>query len=423
MSQIVLDDHQNEAVQFVADRKKAGLFMDVGTGKTFTALELYRVFQPESLLIVTINKLVKAKQWESEITTYLGYMPDNITVVNYEKLGRQDKWKDMHFDMIVYDEAHKIKSPSSNVSKCAKILSKKARYVIPMTATPSGNDYIDIFHIYQNCDIPIWQGWHTHQFMLTYYNCQRRDYSGAGFTTLIPVSLKEDQVDNLMKLIHDHAFVVTQEQVLTLPPRQEHPIVIDGMRCKEYRDITEGCFTLGRFPTTLMKLEQIAKEHQAAQGFVYDEYKQPIQFNDTKVRELKYLIQNRLFRFNKIVMVYYFNHDRTNIIGVLDELGISYTDDPQEFKDSARVMFLQYSQAEGLNLQFANCMVFYSYGYSYIQYDQMLGRIYRRGQTRKCHVYYMIGKGTVEEIIFDAIKHKKSKNQFLKDWEGTLHTN
>ena len=75
---IVLDPHQVEAAEFVIKHKKAALFMGVGTGKTYTSLEIYKRVKPKNCLIITTARLIREEQWHEEIIEYLGYMPNNI---------------------------------------------------------------------------------------------------------------------------------------------------------------------------------------------------------------------------------------------------------------------------------------------------------------------------------------------------------
>ena len=60
-------------------------------------------------------------------------------------------------------------------------------------------------------------------------------------------------------------------------------------------------------------------------------------------------------------------------------------------------------------------MLFYSYEASYTMFSQICGRIYRRGQDDECYYIMMISRGTKEEDIWDTIKHRKEKDDFVKN--------
>lgn len=53
-------------------------------------------------------------------------------------------------------------------------------------------------------------------------------------------------------------------------------------------------------------------------------------------------------------------------------------------------------------------MTFYTMDYSYINFDQMLHRIYRLGQESKLQIDILVATGTVEEKIWKAVHNKKT---------------
>ena len=60
-------------------------------------------------------------------------------------------------------------------------------------------------------------------------------------------------------------------------------------------------------------------------------------------------------------------------------------------------------------------MIFYTYNFSYVDYDQTIGRIDRRGQERTVKIYRLIFNGTIEQnIILRAIEAKQRVDYALK---------
>lgn len=53
-------------------------------------------------------------------------------------------------------------------------------------------------------------------------------------------------------------------------------------------------------------------------------------------------------------------------------------------------------------------MTFYIMDYSYINFDQMLHRIYRLGQESKLQIDILVATGTIEENIWKAVRNKKT---------------
>ena len=81
----------------------------------------------------------------------------------------------------------------------------------------------------------------------------------------------------------------------------------------------------------------------------------------------------------------------------------------------ANTFLRQISRGEGLNLQtWARRMVMYSYDYSYIEWTQMQGRIYRVGQTKETYFTSLISRGTIDEKVYHAVQTKQTIDEYLR---------
>lgn len=150
--------------------KKAPEFLianGTGTGKTVTTWKTIQELKPESVLIVC-PAAVQAV-WRQHIKD-MGDKGIEIVVINYESLKKLIQPPEqainakktstqnknialygkpyMNFDMIIFDEAHKLKNPTSQQSRIAHTLSKNARFVLRLTATP-GKDPSQLHHLWK----------------------------------------------------------------------------------------------------------------------------------------------------------------------------------------------------------------------------------------------------------------------------------
>ena len=83
-----------------------------------------------------------------------------------------------------------------------------------------------------------------------------------------------------------------------------------------------------------------------------------------------------------------------------------------ELKNS--VTFVQYmAGSAGIELQYANIVIFYTPTYSYQDYSQALGRAYRNGQTKKVTVYRFITQRTIEQAVYEALENKQDFSEEL----------
>ena len=78
----------------------------------------------------------------------------------------------------------------------------------------------------------------------------------------------------------------------------------------------------------------------------------------------------------------------------------------REFQQSALAMVCTQNASEGLNLQFANCMVNFDLPWDPMKLEQRIGRIQRIGGKPKVYIYNLFLQDTVEEDILDVLEKK-----------------
>jgi len=86
-------EHQKEAVKFLLSRKKGILALDMGYGKTFSAILAALEGDYKHILVISPSSVKKT--WENELKTLVD--EDDITIV------QGSKWKDAKFTIINYD--------------------------------------------------------------------------------------------------------------------------------------------------------------------------------------------------------------------------------------------------------------------------------------------------------------------------------
>lgn len=138
-----------------------------GTGKTVTAWKAVQVMRPKSVLIVCPSAVIPS--WRQHISD-MGDLGMEIVIINYESLRKlmsppdkavnakkattQNKYIALDgtphavFEMIIFDEAHKLKNPTAQQSRISAKLASKAKYVLRLTATP-GKDPSQIHHLWR----------------------------------------------------------------------------------------------------------------------------------------------------------------------------------------------------------------------------------------------------------------------------------
>ena len=249
--------------------------------------------------------------------------------------------------------------------------------------------------------------------MCRYYYTKQLE-SGMGFRFEILLSPKPFMVDELMERVGKHSMVKEAKDCIDLPEKRTDVVYIDGMVSEKYRELKDGILRTDEYEKTMIPLETLNKLHQASNGFFYDDNKNVHKVcENKKLKELNDILEDMLEETERVIVVFQYQQD----LEELKTLKYEWTTDPTEFPNK-QLLFIQYGQSEGLNLQYCNQMIFYSYDYSFLNYEQMTGRIYRNGQKNNVVYTILISKGTIEEKIWWAIKNKKSRDEFLKETLG-----
>jgi len=85
------------------------------------------------------------------------------------------------------------------------------------------------------------------------------------------------------------------------------------------------------------------------------------------------------------------------------------TDDPQ-------ILVVQtHAGGVAITLHRAATAIFYSLDYNAEAYEQARGRIHRGGQTRTCRYLHLLAQGTIDEVIYAALRRKMGRQAALAE--------
>ena len=154
--------YQEDGYRLLLERKHACLFYEPGKGKTYPCIDAMLDVNSckndnAKILILSTADAIR-NMWETDI------VPQNIlpkkTVLMTFTTAIQEKTAQMllkiDWDIVIIDECHKIKSPSSQISKLVYKLTRKSEYAWGLTGTPRGNCDVDIFCQFHNLNISDW---------------------------------------------------------------------------------------------------------------------------------------------------------------------------------------------------------------------------------------------------------------------------
>lgn len=149
-----LRNYQREGVERlieITDRRGSAILADEpGLGKTIQVIEFINRLALDKVLIVCPASL--RVNWGQELDKWLIPTLQHIEVVSYEAVVNEHIEFD-HYALVVFDEAHYLKSPSAKRTKaCLKINADRRLF---LTGTPIVNRPMDAFPILQSCGMKL----------------------------------------------------------------------------------------------------------------------------------------------------------------------------------------------------------------------------------------------------------------------------
>lgn len=405
--------YQIDGHLFLLSRKHCCLYFRPGKGKTYPCVDAIRDIDASKggkakVLILSTADAIK-NMWEAEIDVQ-GILPENTVMLSFNSAIQDKRRKellDIKWDVLVIDECHKVKSHNSKTSRLVYMLSKNIEYVFGLSGTPRGNSDVDLYCQFHNMRISEWGDISYTAFVDQCCDIDKRYFNGQ--MVKIPIGVTERYRAGWERNIAMYTMRADYDEEDEMPPLNVNKIWLPFEPTKEYQEAEQGVINLSDYSTTMTKLTAINKMHQAANGFLY------VQTTQDRVDAYRFKYNDKLTWLKQHIttepttIVYRFKTDFEDISKMLNMSGISWTENINEFKQGkARVLILQCSRCESFNLQNCRHMIFYTLDYSFIKFDQMLHRVWRKGQENEVNIDVLLFKGSIESTIWKAVQTKQT---------------
>lgn len=406
--------------KYLADLpNRAIMAADTGTGKTFMALAHYHKHimgrdKPQSLLILAPASKVRTGDWERDIEEYFGSIGINISyeIYSYEQFSRNPNndqfvkgkraiWHKFAPKFggqqwaIIADEVHRAKNPQSGIGKAVYWAAKDANFFVGLSATPLPNGWID-FANYSKI-------WGFTKGITDFKNkyCDIVTYKG------FPEIKGYWHEDELMQQWHSISKKLTKKEALDLPDRTF--IGVDFKRPAEYMK-------------TMLDRKNADGELLDSAPALAHALRQTL--TSAKLDYLADLIEGT---DENIVIFYNYLTEREAILSLLAK---NFKDRPVYRQDGQKhevptkpqwgnikrsVTVSHYkSGSTGIEMTYATQVIYFSPTYSYAEYLQSIGRVFRNGQDQKTTFYNFRTPNSIEEDIYTVLK---TKNDFqIAQW-------
>lgn len=450
--------HQYKAFEFACTKfgilpgefsSGVALLMEMGTGKTITSIGiagiLYQFGKIRRVLVVAPLSILGV--WEEEFSRFADYPytltvlkgPSSkkvetlhtvgrnglqIVVVNYESAWRIEKeLLAFDADLIIADEAHKLKEARTSQSKAMHHFGDKARYKLLLTGTVITNRELDVFSQYRYLNRKV--------FGDSFYAFRNRYFDMVGYGNHIP-RFRNYMLDDFLQRMHSIAFRVTKEECLDLPGITEEvrTVELEPKAMKIYKELQKESYTeLGKKEVSAVNiLTKLLRLSQVTGGHLTDDEGDNNAVSTAKLDALADILDSVMAEEKKIVVMARFVPELNDIEALLKKKGIGFAsvrggvknreEEIRRFQEDSgcRVFVGQIAAAGlGITLTAASTMVFYSLDYSMSNFEQAKARIHRVSQTENCLYIYLVAKGTVDTKILRALRQKVDLAKALVD--------
>ena len=452
MENINLDlfDFQCAGIKFIQEKFKSGTngilhADDMGLGKTIQTIGLIEHLNLKPALIICPATL--KYNWKNEIDKvtsnskifvltgspkkkekYNLNVYDYI-IINYDIITKWvDIFKKIDFKILVCDESHYLKNPNAKRTKTVLKLAQKIKYKLLLTGTPMLNRPVElvsqlkILDTFKYICVNDW-----YHFVYKYCDARITNY---GLDTR-----GSSNIDELNELLRNYCMLRrTKEDVLDqLPDKTRSTIYVDITNQQEYK-YAETEF--------IKYIHTILKDNYNNEKDLMDKIKR-IKYNEyiTKLAYLRYIagigkinhVINWVNDFmvntgfnDKLVIFAYFRKIQDILFNELQKYNpLKITSDMKAEERQNSVKLFQEDDkykviivgiklgAEGITLTRASNMLFAELYWTPGVLDQCEDRIYRIGQKRHVNIYYLIGKNTIDELIWSKVQYKKKTFETL----------
>ncbi len=430
---VPLYPYQMRGALFAACRGRCILGDDMGLGKTVQTLAAAELLVRErgiERVLVVAPASVKY-QWETEVRKYADRavqvidgladerraqyrQPTFYRLVNYEMVVKDlDELNAWQPDLIVLDEAQRIKNWESKTSRAVKRL--RSRYALVLTGTPLENKLEELYSIVQFVDDrrlgPAFQFLHDHRVLdadhklLGYRNLEKIREK------LAPILLRRTRAEVLTQLpARTDTTVYVEMAEAQRGPYAEHHSTLARLLQKKY--LTE--VDRRRILACITNLRMLCDS-----TFLLDK-----QTNvSPKLEELEEILRELLGAGpHKAVVFSQWEMMLHKAAELLDGMKVGYVmlhgsvpgkerrallekfrDDPE-----CRIFLSTDAGGTGLNLQVADTVINIEVPWNPAVLEQRIARVHRMGQHRPVQVFHLVMRDSIEERVLRTLQQKRS---------------
>lgn len=427
--------YQEQGIKFAVYKRSALIGDEMGLGKTLQSIAISilkkQIFGFKQILVITAASI--KEQWKREIEKFTDekaviiagtaqqrrstYETDKslFKITNYEAVLRDVTIiSALKPDLVILDEAQRIKNFNTKTADAVKNLPRK--HALVLTGTPLENKLEDVYSIIQFLDpymlSPLWK------FAGDYFMLSRHKKGKI---------LGYHNLDILQERLKPIVIRRKKQEVLSDLPDEivnNYFLDLDDKQAKIHNGYVQSLMPIlnKKFltPMDLLQIQKLLlKMRMACDSTFLIDRKTNI---SPKLKELEGILDELVVENKRKVVIFsewttmtfliakYLSETKINFVELSGKIPVKkrqalideFTNNPE-----CRVFLSTDAGGTGLNLQAADCVINFELPWNPAKMRQRIGRVSRIGQTSNCiNVINLIAKNSIEEKILAGIQLK-----------------
>lgn len=446
-------EHQRKAIELALTKRDFALFMEMGTGKTATMINILRARYQEHkrvLRTVVLCPIVVCENWKREffVNSQIGHLvhvlvgsqkqrlkqfqkikddrPFPIIVTNYEAMQMKEllqeilTWKP---EVLVCDESQRLKNHTAVRSKMAYLIAKNTAYNYLLSGSPILNSPMDIFSQYRILDRGETFGTKFMEFRAKYFIDENAGMPGHKYYPGWEV--RDERLGEINEGIYRKATRVLKSECLDLPDlvRQEVRVDLAPEQRRIYEEMKKDFLAfIGQDTVTAqLAIVKALRLQQIVSGYVKLDNGEELPLKENpRLEALADLLEDIP---GKTIIWANFRSNYGQIGGLLKRMKIPFTelhggvpakerqiniDQFQNDPACRTIICNQQAGGIGISLVAASTSIFYSRNFSLEQDLQAEARNHRGGSEihQKVTRIDLIARDTIDEVVLEALRNK-----------------
>lgn len=433
-----LYEYQSKAVDKISKLKVGALYMEQGTGKTRTALEIIKnkMSKGKVEVVLWLCPCSVKNNLKEDIIKHTGELPteNNIIIKGIESLSNSDRLYLQLLELVknykvylIVDESNLVKNKLAIRTERIIEISSFCKYKMILNGTPISKNEADLFAQWYILDWRILGYKSFYSFAANHLEYKTVKLpSGRKITT--DQIIRVLNVDYLTEKIAPYMYQIKKDEVLKeLKPKQYHMryFFLDDLQEEEYYETKE----LFLFNVVDWRSETIFKLFSALQHITSGKKvlsapekrmrteKMYTWENNPRIQCLKRTLED--IGEDKCIIFAKYQDEINDIALLLQSENKSYIEftgkisqkkrqeNREKFKNHVQFMLAnKQCGAYGLNLQFCHNIIFYSNDFDLATRLQAEDRVHRIGQDKIVNIYDICCKYTIDVFIANCLQNK-----------------